>query len=103
MPRSSRSLKTAFGAQKCRGLALLLENGRREGGPADGQVADAVVQGPTVGGGGDGPGGLPGIAEGEKMRSLLWVFAPAVLLAQINVPFDRIRDANKEPGNWLSY
>jgi alcohol dehydrogenase (cytochrome c) len=37
------------------------------------------------------------------MRSLLVVFAPAVLLAQINVPFERIRDANHEPGNWLTY
>src|SRR5947209_10851366 len=37
------------------------------------------------------------------MRSLLAMFAPAMLLAQINVPFERIRDASKEPGNWLSY
>ena len=37
------------------------------------------------------------------MRTLLWLFAPAVLLAQVNVPFERIRDANKEPGNWLTY
>jgi len=37
------------------------------------------------------------------MRSLMWLFAPAVLLAQINVPYERIRDADKEPGNWLTY
>ncbi|SPE33959.1 Pyrrolo-quinoline quinone [Candidatus Sulfopaludibacter sp. SbA6] len=37
------------------------------------------------------------------MRSLMWLFAPAALLAQINVPYERIRDANKEPGNWLTY
>jgi len=37
------------------------------------------------------------------MRKLLWLLAPAALLAQVNVPFERIRDANKEPGNWLSY
>ncbi|MDQ2946233.1 MAG: hypothetical protein M3Y27_09885 [Acidobacteriota bacterium] len=43
------------------------------------------------------------------MASLL---APAVLLAQerrdvmlaqVNVPYERIRDANNEPGNWLTY
>ena len=37
------------------------------------------------------------------MRTLVWIFAPAVLLAQINVPYERIRDADKEPGNWLTY
>ena len=37
------------------------------------------------------------------MRILVWLFLPAALLAQINVPYERIRDANKEPGNWLSY
>ena len=37
------------------------------------------------------------------MRTLLWLFAPAVLLAQVNVPYERIRDADKEPGNWLTY
>src|SRR5262249_1223049 len=31
------------------------------------------------------------------------LFAPAILLAQIDVPFERIRDAAKEPGNWLTY
>src|SRR5882724_6510561 len=24
-------------------------------------------------------------------------------MAQVNVPFERIRDAEKEPGNWLTY
>ena len=28
---------------------------------------------------------------------------PAALLAQVNVPYERIRDADKEPGNWLTY
>ena len=37
------------------------------------------------------------------MRILAWLFVPAALLAQVNVPYERIRDANKEPGNWLSY
>ncbi len=37
------------------------------------------------------------------MRTLLTLFAPALLLAQVNVPFERIRDADKEPGNWLTY
>ena len=37
------------------------------------------------------------------MRTLVWLFAPAVLLAQVNVPYERIRDAGKEPGNWLTY
>ena len=37
------------------------------------------------------------------MKALLWLSAPVVLLAQINVPYERIRDANKEPGNWLTY
>jgi glucose dehydrogenase len=37
------------------------------------------------------------------MRALVWVFVPAALLAQVNVPYDRIRDANKGPGNWLTY
>src|SRR5436190_17736007 len=32
----------------------------------------------------------------------LWL-APAALLAQVNVPYERIRDAAKEPGNWLTY
>ena len=27
----------------------------------------------------------------------------SVLTGQVNVPFERIRDANKEPGNWLTY
>ncbi len=37
------------------------------------------------------------------MRSLVLLFAPVVLLAQVNVPYERIRDAAKEPGNWLTY
>jgi alcohol dehydrogenase (cytochrome c) len=44
------------------------------------------------------------------MKTLAWlfvsaaVFAPAaVLRAQVNVPYERIRDASKEPGNWLTY
>ena len=37
------------------------------------------------------------------MRTLIAVLAPAALLAQINVPYERIRDAAKEPGNWMTY
>src|SRR5215813_12180128 len=37
------------------------------------------------------------------MRTLLSLMASAGLLAQVNVPYERIRDANKEPGNWLTY
>ena len=37
------------------------------------------------------------------MRTWVWLFVPAALLAQVNVPYERIRDANKEPGNWLTY
>jgi alcohol dehydrogenase (cytochrome c) len=38
------------------------------------------------------------------MRTLVvWLFAPGMLLAQVNVPYERIRDAGKEPGNWLTY
>ena len=37
------------------------------------------------------------------MKSLFLFLAPALLLAQVNVPFERIRDADKEPGNWLTY
>ena len=37
------------------------------------------------------------------MRTLVSLLAPAMLLAQVNVPFERIRDAGKEPGNWLTY
>ncbi len=37
------------------------------------------------------------------MRLFICVFAASVALAQINVPYERIRDANKEPGNWLTY
>src|SRR3981081_2813311 len=37
------------------------------------------------------------------MITLICLCAAAVLLAQVNVPYERIRDANKEPGNWLTY
>src|SRR5258707_156004 len=37
------------------------------------------------------------------MRASTLLFVPAVLLAQVNVPYERIRDADKEPGNWLTY
>jgi alcohol dehydrogenase (cytochrome c) len=37
------------------------------------------------------------------MRGLFSLLAPAMLFAQVNVPFERIRDADKEPGNWLTY
>src|SRR5712692_3740108 len=36
------------------------------------------------------------------MKRWMWL-APVALLAQVNVPFERIRDASKEPGNWLTY
>ena len=28
---------------------------------------------------------------------------PALAFAQIKVPYERIRDAHKEPGNWMTY
>jgi alcohol dehydrogenase (cytochrome c) len=37
------------------------------------------------------------------MKNLVWWFLPMVAAAQVDVPFERIRDADKEPGNWLSY
>src|SRR5262245_12259224 len=37
------------------------------------------------------------------MRILIALLAPAALLAQVNVPYERIRDAAKEPGAWLTY
>jgi alcohol dehydrogenase (cytochrome c) len=37
------------------------------------------------------------------MRLLSFYLAPALALAQISVPYERIRDADKEPGNWLTY
>src|SRR5258706_10607016 len=37
------------------------------------------------------------------MRTLASVLMPAALLAQVDVPYERIRDANSEPGNWLTY
>ena len=36
------------------------------------------------------------------MRTLLLLITP-VLLAQVKVPFERILNADKEPGNWLTY
>jgi len=37
------------------------------------------------------------------MKPLLYILLPVLATAQINVPFERIRDAAKEPGNWLTY
>jgi alcohol dehydrogenase (cytochrome c) len=37
------------------------------------------------------------------MRTLIGLVAPALLIAQSNVPYERIRDAGKEPANWLTY
>lgn len=37
------------------------------------------------------------------MRSLVCLFAPLALAAQVNVSFERIINADKEPGNWLTY
>ena len=37
------------------------------------------------------------------MRFLFWLIAPAALLAQVRVPFERIVAADNEPGNWLTY
>src|SRR2546427_12758356 len=41
------------------------------------------------------------------MKGRLRLFAAAlavqIVRAQINVPYERIRDAAKEPGNWLTY
>ena len=34
---------------------------------------------------------------------LLLALVPALALAQIKLPFERIRDAHKEPDNWLTY
>lgn len=36
------------------------------------------------------------------MRRLL-LLLPALAFAQVNVPFERIRNADSEPGNWLTY
>ena len=36
------------------------------------------------------------------MKALFLLIAP-LLAAQVRVPFERIRDAGKEPGNWLTY
>src|ERR1700739_3430127 len=33
----------------------------------------------------------------------VWWLLGATVAAQVNVPFERIRAANKEPGNWLTY
>ena len=37
------------------------------------------------------------------MKTLAALLAPVALLAQVNVPYERIRDAAKEPGAWLTY
>src|SRR3981189_948751 len=37
------------------------------------------------------------------MRTLAALLAPVALIAQVNVPYERIRDASKEPGAWLTY
>jgi len=37
------------------------------------------------------------------MKRLLWLLLPVAAMGQVQVPFERIRDANKEPGNWLTY
>ena len=37
------------------------------------------------------------------MRFPAWCLASAIAFAQVNVPYERIRDAAKEPGNWLTY
>ena len=37
------------------------------------------------------------------MKTLLLLLTPALLPGQVKVPFDRILNADKEPGNWLSY
>lgn len=37
------------------------------------------------------------------MRIGFLFMTPALLLAQVNVPFERILNADKEPGNWLTY
>ncbi|MBI1897948.1 MAG: hypothetical protein HYS04_15670, partial [Acidobacteria bacterium] len=37
------------------------------------------------------------------MRIITALLAPLLALAQVNVPHERIRDADQEPGNWLTY
>ena len=37
------------------------------------------------------------------MKILLALIAPAALLAQVDVSYERIRAADQEPGNWLTY
>src|SRR5262249_44860093 len=91
------------GAGQLGAVAFVLEIRHHEHRQTPWQVADALVQRTTIGFGIDGPSGVPGIPEGEEMRTLVWEFVPAVLLGQINVPYERLRDANKEPGNWLTY
>lgn len=34
---------------------------------------------------------------------LAWLLVPTLAFAQVKVPYERIRDARKEPGNWLTY
>jgi alcohol dehydrogenase (cytochrome c) len=37
------------------------------------------------------------------MKPVIGLLAASALFAQVNVSYDRIRNADKEPGNWLSY
>src|SRR5436305_14634672 len=37
------------------------------------------------------------------MKPFLWLVARGLIFAQVNVPFERIRSADKGPGNWLTY
>src|SRR5262249_54094271 len=67
------------------------------------QVAHAIVQGSTFRRRADRPGGLSGFSKGGEVRTWIFLLAPLALMAQVNVPYERIRDADKEPGNWLTY
>ena len=46
---------------------------------------------------------LPGELEGSGQVMISAVFALMLLQAQSAVPFERIANAEKEPGNWLTY
>jgi alcohol dehydrogenase (cytochrome c) len=37
------------------------------------------------------------------VRAIMYAMLPVLALAQIKVPYERIREAHKEPGNWLTY
>src|SRR5437879_13689489 len=41
------------------------------------------------------------VAHWARWVSMLLAFQ--AVTAQVNVPYERIRDAAKEPGNWLTY